>query len=87
MLKLLLRIWPAFLPIIIYVLWVLVIEKILIKKILRRKNPIETEKVVGEKTTEFKPKKNFSLENPHFVIMLYASIILGIITLLMSAFS
>lgn len=86
MLKFILKIWPALLPITLYILWVLVIEKFLIKKILRRKEYIEAEKVVGEKTTEFKPKKAFSLENKNFVIVLYASFILAILTLIFSAF-
>lgn len=83
MLKFLLKIWPAFLPITIYILWVLVIENILIKKILRRKDYIEGEKIVGEKSTN---KKHFSLQNRNFVATLYVSFIVAIITLVLFAF-
>ena len=84
MLRLLLKVWPALIPITIYILWVLVIKKFLIKKILRRSDYINGEKVVGEKTTE---KKIFSLQNHNFVITLYATFILAILTLIFSAFS
>jgi hypothetical protein len=87
MLRLLLKIWPALIPITIYILWVLVIDKILIKKILRRKDYIEGEKIVGEKTTEAPEKKMFSLQNRNFVITLYATFILAILTLIFSALS
>lgn len=85
MLKLILKLWPALLPIIIYILWVLVIENILIKKILRKKDYIEGEKVVGEKATA-KSEKKFSLQNRSFVFVLYISFIAAIVTLVFSAF-
>jgi hypothetical protein len=87
MLKLLLKIWPSLVPITIYVFWVLVIEQILIKRILRRKDFIQGEKIVGGKTTQIIPPSAFSLANTRFVITLYASFILAIVSLLYLAFS
>ncbi len=84
--RFLLKIWPAFLPIIIYILWIIVIENFLIKKIIRRKDYIDGEKIVGEKKTAEK-KPHFSLKNRNFVITLYASFFIAIITLLSMAFS
>lgn len=84
--KFLLKIWPAFLPIIIYLLWIILIENFLIKKIIRRKDYIEGEKIVGEKATK-QEKQHFSLKNRRFVITLYASFLIAIITLLSLALS
>ena len=96
MLKFLLKIWPAFLPILVYIFWVYVIDDILIKKILRPKKNIDGEfKVVGEKSTkqedstlgsESKVNK-FSLKNHCFVVILYLSLSLAILTLIVSAFA
>ncbi len=84
--RFLLKIWPAFLPIIIYILWIIFIENLLIKKILKRKDYIDGEKIVGEKKTASE-KKHFSLKNRNFVITLYSSFIIAIITLISLAFS
>ena len=86
MLKFLLKIWPAFLPIIIYILWIVLVENFLIKKIIRRKDYINGEKVVGEKATKLE-KQHFSLKNRNFVIALYASFFIAIITLISLALS
>lgn len=86
MLKFLLKIWPAFLPIIIYILWIILIENFLIKKIIRRKDYIEGEKIVGEKATK-QETKHFSLKNRRFVATLYVSFFIAIITLISLAFS
>ncbi len=85
MLKLLLKIWPSLIPITVYIFWVLVVEKIL-QKILKKKNVIEGEKIVGEKTTEVKKVGIFSLRNPCFVTILYMSLMLAILTLIASVF-
>jgi hypothetical protein len=94
MLKFLLKIWPAFLPILVYIFWIYVIEDILIKKILRPKKIIDGEfKIVGEKSTEQnsqseteKPKiSKFSLQNSCFVTILYLSLSLAILGLIASA--
>lgn len=78
MLRLLLKLWPALLPIVIYFLWVFVIEKFFLQKILRKKNDIEGEKLVGEGSTEIKKPPVFSLQNQQFVLVLYVSLIVAI---------
>ena len=91
MLKLLLKIWPALIPITVYVFWVLVIENFLLKKLLKKSDVIEGEKVeeklVGEKSTEIKKPGMFSLHNRCFVIILYMTLALGILILISFAFS
>jgi len=84
--RFLLKIWPAFLPIIIYILWIILIENLLIKKIIRRKDYIDGEKFVGKKATK-KERQHFSLKNRNFVITLYASFFIAIITLIFLAVS
>lgn len=86
LLKLFLKIWPSLIPIAVYIFWVLVVEKIL-RRIFKKKNVIEGEKIVGEKTTEAKKLGIFSLENRCFVIILYMSLVLAILTLIAMAFS
>ena len=91
MLKFLLKIWPAFLPILVYIFWIYVIDDILIKRILKPKKIIDGEfKVVGEKATSSSEKEEnrerFSLKNNCFVIILYLSLSLAILTLIASAF-
>ncbi len=81
-----LKIWPALLPILFYLFWIFVIEKIFIKRILKKEKIIEGEKIVGEKTTSKKLKDVFSLKNKRFLITLYASLILAIISLVFSVF-
>lgn len=85
MLKLLLKLWPSLIPIAVYIFWVFVVEKIL-QKIFKKKNVIEGEKIVGEKTTEIKKVGIFSLKNHCFVVILYMSLILAILTLIASVF-
>lgn len=80
--RFLLKIWPALLPIIFYLFWVFFIEKFIIKKILKKSDIIEGEKIVGEKTTAKKTDKIFSLQNKKFLITLYLSIIIAILTLI-----
>jgi hypothetical protein len=87
MLKLLLKIWPALIPITVYIFWVLVIDRWLIQKILKKDGVIEGEKVVGEKSTEAKKSGIFSLQNRCFVIILYMTLILGILILISFALS
>jgi hypothetical protein len=95
MLKLLLKIYPAFLPILLYVFWVFVVQKFISKIWLKSKKTIEGEKVVGNKTTSEKVEKeeiitpkisNFSLQNRHFIAVLYLSFLLAILTLIFAAF-
>lgn len=57
LLKILLKIWPALIPITVYLLWVYVIEKLVIQRLLKRRSKeekiIEGEfQTVGEKSTK-----------------------------------
>jgi hypothetical protein len=85
--RFILKLWPAFTPILFYLFWVLVIERFVIKRILKKKTIIEGEKVVGEKSTAAKKISNFSLENRRFVIVLYLSFLIAIASLIITALS
>jgi hypothetical protein len=87
MLKLILKIWPAFIPLMVYVVWVYIIDRVLLKKFLKKSDTFEGEKVVGEKTTEVKKLGVFSLQNRCFVIILYMTFALGILVLITFAFT
>ncbi len=91
MLKFFLKIWPALIPIAVYVFWIFVIERFLIGKLLakflKKKTEFEAEKVVGEKSTAVKKPGIFSLQNSCFVVMLYMSFALAILILIVTAFS
>ncbi len=80
--KLFLKIWPALIPITLYIFWVFVIERFLIQKILKKNSVIEGEKVVGERSTEVKLTRIFSLQNQCFLLILYLTLVLGILTLI-----
>jgi hypothetical protein len=84
MLKLLLKIWPAFIPIIVYIFWVYVVEGVVWKKFLKKEEIIEGEKIVGEKTTQKAGK--FSLKNRCFVTIVYMTLVLAILILIAMAF-
>jgi len=95
MFKFLLKIWPAFLPILAYIFWIYIVERMILSRLLQRKKIIDGEfQTVGEKSTESgakdenkKQKANkFSLQNRQFVIALYISFILAILTLITAAF-
>lgn len=88
MLKLILKIWPSLLPIAVYIFWMYIVEGIILKRLLRKKDTIEGQKIVGNKTTKEDVEKLgiFSLKNRCFVVILYMSLFLGILTLLLSAF-
>lgn len=81
MFRIVLKLWPALLPLIIYFLWVLVIERFLFKKFWRKKTEINGEKIVGEGSTIEEKSKPFSLHNQRFVVILYVSLILAILLL------
>jgi len=92
LLKFLLGLWPAFIPIIIYLFWRFFVEKLLSSKIFKRRNTIETKRVgeelVGKKSTKYQPKEEiFSLNNDCFLLALYSSFIIAIITLIFAALS
>lgn len=85
LLKFLMKIWPSLLPIAVYIFWVYVVDRIIIAKLMKKKDVIEGEKVVGEKSTEIKKPGVFSLQNRCFVIILYISLSLAILTLIVTA--
>lgn len=74
MLKIILKLWPALSPIVIYFLWVL-LERLILKKIFSKKNEKDGEKIIGESSTEIKEVGTFSLQNRRFVFVLYISLI------------
>ena len=88
MLKLLLKIWPVFIPITVYIFWVYVLEGVVLKKFLKKEEVIEGEKIVGEKTTQKTTQKaeKFSLKNHCFVTIIYMSLMLAILILIAMAF-
>jgi len=86
MLKLLLKIWPALIPIMVYLFWVYVVERVIVPKFFKKKDTLEGEKVVGEKSTEVKKAGIFSLQNRCFVVILYMSLVLAILVLVGMAF-
>ncbi len=90
MLKFLLKIWPALIPIAIYLLWVFVFEK-LVRRISNKGNKIINAEysVVdkdGDKSKMVQKNQKFSIKNPRFVFILYISLILAIISLISLAF-
>jgi hypothetical protein len=95
LIKLLLKLWPAITPILLYAFWNVVINKIL-QKIFTKKSDIEgkLDKKTGEKTVGQKSTSNnieklspFSLKNRYFVITLYVSFTFAIISLIYTAFN
>ena len=85
--KLITKLWPSLTPILLYIFWTYVVEKILLKKLLKKSNVIEGEKVVGEKSTVKDSPSTFSLQNRRFIIVLYSSFIIGIVSLIFFALS
>lgn len=93
-LKILLKIWPALIPIALYLLWILV--KFIVRKSSAKENYIEGEfKEVNDRKaheekqnlqSKMSPKSevagNFSLKNRSFVIVIYLSLIAIIISFL-----
>lgn len=74
MLKFILKVWPAFLPITIYLIWVFLIKR------SRKKDYIDAEyKVVNEKSEKISA---FSLRNSAFVLALFSTLILIILSLI-----
>lgn len=91
MLKLLLKIWPAITPILIYFFWIMA------KRIARNLAIKKVNKIIdgeffevndkGEKIkkAEEKPVGDFSLKNRHFIITLYLSFFIAILCFLFFA--
>ncbi len=87
MLKILIKLWPALIPIALYLLWIFMVGKFSVKK---KKKIIEGEFGVvgeGEALDDGKKNGNFSLENRFFLFIVYFSLILAIVTLILAAFS
>ena len=92
LIKILLKIWPALLPIALYIIWRLVIKKIIFK-IKERSKIINGEKIIGKKSSEKSEinnsgnlKKIFNFNDRNFIITLYISLILMIASLIFLAF-
>lgn len=83
--KIFLKIWPALLPIFVYLIWIYLIKKILAK--YHTKTATKVEKFVGEKSTEIYKIGAFSLHNKNFVKVLYLSLILAILLVISFAFN
>ncbi len=80
MLKILLKIWPALTVIALYLIFVYFAKK------RRKKRIIEGEfKIIDEKIK--KQEEFFSLDNKKYVIILYLSLILTILSLFYAVFS
>jgi hypothetical protein len=79
LIKFLLKIWPALMPFLLYSLWVLAVRIIANRK--RKKGFIEANyKIVGDDKIG-----DFSLKNSHFVMVVYISLILMVISFLFFA--
>lgn len=77
MIKLLLKIWPALLPLAIYLIWFFIFKK------RQKKDYIEGNfNIVDEKSQQ---NKLFSLENRAFIITIYATFLLIIFSLIFVA--
>lgn len=92
LIKILLKIWPALLPIALYLIWRFIIKKIIFK-IKERSKIINGEKIIGEKSSEKSEsnnsgnlKKIFNFNDRNFIITLYISLILMIASLIFLAF-
>lgn len=88
LIKILLKIWPALVPIAIYLIWQFVIKKI-INKLKQKNNTIEGEKIINDSTLQDKKnnKKIFDLSDKNLIITLYLSLIIMILCLIILAFS
>lgn len=94
LLKLLLKIWPALLPIAIYCLWILV--RLIVRKIAQKKagkiidgvfsEVKKDEKLAQNQSYETKDRVgDFSLHNRKFILVLYSTLFIAIICFLFFA--
>jgi hypothetical protein len=88
--KLLLKIWPALLPIIIYCLWIIAMA--IAKKMIAKSLAKKSGKIIDATYQEIKNEQkidpiigNFSLQNRQFIIVLYLSFFIAIICFLFFA--
>ncbi len=80
-LKILLKIWPALVPLILYLFWIYVIDRIILKK-------LKKSKIINAEFEEVRQNKiinPFSLKNYRFIFTIYLSLILLIISFLFLA--
>ncbi len=91
-LKLLLKIWPALIPLLIYCLWLLV--RAFARKMIAKHLVKKSEKIINATYQEIKPEpktdplmSNFSLQNRQFIVVLYLSFFVAIICFLFFAIS
>ncbi len=81
MLRGIFKLWPALLPIILYLLWVFLGKK-LYRKIFKKKDFIDADFKVVDDESSAKP---FSLGNKAFIIVLYTTLLLIIFSLIFLA--
>ena len=99
-LKLLLKIWPAVTPILIYCLWILaqtIVKQIIVNNAKKRLGKIinatyqdlnqSTEESIKNQSEQQKRASNFSLANKNFIIVLYLSFFTALICFLFFAIS
>lgn len=89
LLKIFLKIWPALIPIALFIIYKLIIIK-LINRLKNKNKTIEGEKVIGNSSTESQPKnsqKLFNLNDKNLIITLYLSVIIMILCLMILAFN
>jgi len=80
LIRLLLKIWPALTPFLLYGLWILAMRIITIRQ--RKKGFIDAQYEVVNGKSKI---GHFSLKNPRFVLVIYASLILMVISFLFFA--
>ena len=84
LLKLLLKIWPSFIPIISYILWIIIQN--MIQNYLKKKQFIEAEfEELDKNGKKIKKNDHFSLKNPKFIAIIYLSLAFMIFSLLFFA--
>ena len=89
LLKILIKIWPALIPIALFIIYKLIIVK-LINRLKNKNKTIEGEKVIGNSSTESQSKnsqKFFDLNDKNLIITLYLSVITMILCLIILAFN
>ncbi|GDX36279.1 hypothetical protein LBMAG18_07900 [Alphaproteobacteria bacterium] len=89
LIKIFLKIWPALIPIVLFLIYKLIVVK-LINRIKNKNKTIEGEKIVGNSSTNPQPRnpeKFFDLNDKNLIIILYLSIITMILCLIILAFN
>ena len=84
-LKILMKIWPGFVPILTYIFWLMIQN--MVQNYLKKKNYIEGEFEELDKNGKKINKKTepFSIKNPRFIFVIYLSLIFLIISFLFFA--